>query len=131
MKILLTSLVLALLIAPAVLSQDKPSLPFYGNEKCPITGKPVDAAQAVTFEEQLVAFCCGNCKAAFEKDPSKHASKVDGLKRKPVNAKCPVKGTNVNPDHILVHKGKVVGFCCPNCKAAFAKTPAKFEAKIK
>ena len=104
--------------------------PMAVNTKCPITGKPVDAAQAVTFEEQLVAFCCGNCKAAFEKDPGKYADKVEGLKRKPVNAKCPVKGTNVNPDHILVHKGKVVGFCCPNCKAAFAKNPTKFEAKI-
>lgn len=114
---------------PVVVKVETKPVPV--NKKCPITGKPVDAAQSVTFEEQLVAFCCGNCKAAFEKDPSKHVSKVDGLKRKPVNAKCPVKGTNVNPDHILVHKGKAVGFCCPNCKAAFAKNPAKFEANIK
>lgn len=105
--------------------------PMPVNQKCPVMDKPVNADCNVTFEDQLVAFCCGNCKAAFEKDPAKFVDKVENLKRKPVNAKCPVKGTDVNPDQVLVHKGKVVGFCCPNCKAAFAKDPAKFEANIK
>jgi len=114
---------------PVVVKVETKPMPV--NKKCPVSGKGVSAESTSTFEDQLVAFCCNNSKGAFDKDPAKFADKVDGLKRKPVNAKCPVKGTNVNPDHVVKHDGKVVGFCCGGCKAAFTKDPAKFAAKIK
>ena len=47
------------------------------NETCPVSGQPVDAAQTVAFEGATVGFCCGKCKAAFEKEPAKFADKID------------------------------------------------------
>lgn len=41
------------------------------NETCPVAGKAVDAAFFVDFEGKRIGFCCGKCKAAFEKDPAK------------------------------------------------------------
>lgn len=101
------------------------------NEKCPITGKPVDGAITVKYQEQLVAVCCNDCKAAFEKDPKKFIDKVDGFKHEPVNVKCPVTGKPVDAAHTSKLDGKVVAFCCPNCKKAFDKDPKKFAAKLK
>ena len=48
------------------------------NEKCPVSGQPVDKAQTVSFEGKTVGFCCGKCKAAFEKEPAKFAAKIGG-----------------------------------------------------
>ena len=37
---------------------------------CPFSGKPVNAETLVAFKGAKVGFCCNNCKAKFEKDPS-------------------------------------------------------------
>lgn len=39
------------------------------NEKCPMSGKPVDPDTATATKAE-VGFCCGNCKGKFEKDPA-------------------------------------------------------------
>ncbi len=46
------------------------------NDVCPVSGKPVDTAFTVEQDGRLVAFCCGNCKAKFEADPSAFADKI-------------------------------------------------------
>ena len=46
------------------------------NEKCPVSGKGVDAEQVATFTAN-VAFCCKKCKAKFDKTPDKHIAKVE------------------------------------------------------
>src|SRR5262245_32991790 len=46
------------------------------NKECPVSGKPVDASKTATYEGSLVAFCCDDCKAEFEKDPKKFAGKL-------------------------------------------------------
>jgi len=50
---------------------------------------------------------------------------------KPINTICPVSGKAVDETKVLAYEGKTVGFCCEKCPVAFAKTPAKFAAKIK
>ena len=39
------------------------------NDKCPVSGKDIDAAKTSAYEGKLVAFCCDKCKAEFDKDP--------------------------------------------------------------
>ena len=90
------------------------------NEKCPVGGKAIDAKQ---FSEVKVAFCCGNCKAKFEKDPTACIGKVEKLP----NEKCPVSGKAVDPNASAT---VAVGFCCGNCKGKFEKDPASFLSKI-
>jgi YHS domain-containing protein len=46
------------------------------NKDCPVSGKPVDAAKTAAYEGSLVAFCCDDCKAEFEKDPKKFLGKL-------------------------------------------------------
>lgn len=51
--------------------------------------------------------------------------------KKPVNAKCPVKGGQAaSADITSDYEGKTIGFCCNNCKGTFDGSPAAFAAKI-
>jgi YHS domain-containing protein/mono/diheme cytochrome c family protein/uncharacterized membrane protein len=100
------------------------------NAKCPVSGKDVDAKFTSTYEGRVVAFCCGDCKAAFDKEPQKFAAKLAPPAAKPVNAKCPVSGKDVDPKFTSTYEGRVVAFCCGDCKAAFDKEPQKFAAKL-
>jgi len=47
------------------------------------------------------------------------------------NTVCPVTGKPVDPEYQVVFKGRVIGFCCPNCPATFWKEPEKYEAQLK
>lgn len=49
----------------------------------------------------------------------------------PVNTECPVSGAAVKAGFTTTHEGRVIGFCCGDCKAAFEKEPAKFADKVK
>jgi uncharacterized membrane protein/YHS domain-containing protein len=58
------------------------------NSKCPVTGKDVDPSKTSVYEGKTVAFCCDNCKAAFDKDPKPHLAKLD-LAPPPAETKKP------------------------------------------
>lgn len=47
-----------------------------------------------------------------------------------VNALCPVSGSAVNPQILVVFEGRVIGFCCPNCPKEFWANPAAYRAKL-
>ena len=106
------------------------------NERCPVTDAKVDPKFFVLHEDQRVAFCCGKCKAKFEKDPAAFVAKLPGLKKAqaaaptPINAKCPVSGAAADAAHAVTHEGRLVAFCCDKCKAKFVKDPKPFLAKL-
>jgi len=100
------------------------------NTVCPVSGKPVVATQTSTYEGRLIAFCCGDCKAAFDKEPAKFASKLPPLAAKPINTKCPVSGKDVDLTKTSTHEGKLVAFCCGDCKAKFDQDPKPFLARL-
>jgi len=48
-----------------------------------------------------------------------------------VQTECPVMvGNEIKDDIFTVHEGKKVFFCCPECKAAFAKAPEKYLPRL-
>ena len=50
---------------------------------------------------------------------------------KPINAKCPLSGKDVDASKTSVYKTQTIGFCCDNCKGKFDKEPAKYIDKVK
>ena len=77
------------------------------NTKCPISDKDIDGAQTFTYKNQLIAFCCGDCKGKFEKEPEKFIGKVKEFKAAaaPAPAAAPDKFTNIK-EVMALHKGK-------------------------
>jgi len=47
----------------------------------------------------------------------------------PINSICPVSGKAIDRKYLVVHEGRVVGFCCEKCAAQFLTEPAKFTIK--
>ena len=98
---------------------------------CPFAGKPVAADTAVALGKTTVSFCCGNCKAKAEKSEDLAALVfADFDKGFTLQTECPVSGKGIVAEHFAEHEGKKAYFCCPNCKAAFEKDPAKFTSKL-
>lgn len=46
------------------------------NDKCPVTGKPIEEGHTLVHAGKTVAFCCGNCPETFKKDPDKYVAKI-------------------------------------------------------
>jgi YHS domain-containing protein len=55
------------------------------------------------------------------------AARVEALQ--PVNTLCPVSGKPIDAAYAIVHKGRVIGFCCGECLKQFVDEPGKFEVK--
>jgi YHS domain-containing protein len=114
------------------------------NKLCPLTGKDVNPTKTVTYEKQLIGFCCDDCKGKFETDPKKYIGKVKEFKKKtssveiaftpdgdPINKLCPLTGKDVNPTKTVTYEKQLIGFCCDDCKGKFETDPKKYIGKVK
>ena len=50
-----------------------------------------------------------------------------------INDTCPVMGGKIDEDtpYKTEYKGKIIGFCCPDCVGKFKDNPEKYMAKLK
>jgi len=48
---------------------------------CPVMEMPIDKNIFVEYQGKKVYFCCGQCKAEFEKEPEKYISKLPQFKK--------------------------------------------------
>jgi uncharacterized membrane protein/YHS domain-containing protein len=46
------------------------------NTLCPVSGKAVDPTRSITYEGQLIAFCCDDCREQFRRDPKALMTKL-------------------------------------------------------
>jgi len=51
-------------------------------EVCPLTGQPIDKNLHSDYKGDRVYFCCGNCKAEFDKNPDKYNDTVRNVLKK-------------------------------------------------
>ncbi len=49
---------------------------------------------------------------------------------KPINAKCPLSGKDIDPTKTSVYKTQTIAFCCADCKGKFDAEPAKLIGKV-
>lgn len=80
------------------------------NEKCPLSGKAVDADLTIG-----IGVCCGNCAEKVAKDVKGTLAKVKIEKLKDpdtVNRACPFSGKGIK-------RVVRVAFCCGKCKGKY------------
>jgi YHS domain-containing protein len=113
-------------------SASKPavSTPFFGNETCPISAKPIDRTKLVELDGQPVFLCCGMCAAKANADAKGTAAKAYPKATNVPNKLCPVMGEpNDESKSVVTIAGKTVHLCCDDCgvdaKKAWAATLAK------
>ena len=121
MKNILTTILLALaLCSTSALAKEKEAAKPI-NDKCPLSGKAVDASKTVAVK---VEFCCGKCKKKFDSDPSAYLDKAAAGEA----GKCIFNGKPAKKESTLT-----VGFCCGKCPSNFdaAKHLTKVEVAKK
>jgi hypothetical protein len=47
-----------------------------------------------------------------------------------INSTCPWSGRTVNASALMFYRGKVIGFCNPECRDMFLKASAKLDELI-
>lgn len=127
--------------APAQ-AADTPSYP-YTLTTCPVSGEELghEGDPVVrTIEGREVKFCCEDCVAKFEGNPSKYFEQVDKklVEQQAMHyplATCIISGeplvengkfTGVD----VVYKNRLVRLCCDNCAGKFEKNPAPILEKL-
>ena len=115
---LIAGLVLLTAFMSIAQADDAADTPLF-NDKCPITGRDVNAAQT---SEYKVEFCCKRCKAKFDKEPEKYMDKVAAGEE----GKCIFNGREAKTSTTLN-----IGFCCAGCKAKFDEDPSAIIGKVK
>lgn len=49
---------------------------FTLQDKCPVSGKPINTSVKTDYKGKTVYFCCAGCPKAFEADPAKYEEKL-------------------------------------------------------
>ena len=90
--------------------------------KCPVAGKAITvdtAGDSADYKNATVYFCCGGCKAKFEADTEKFATKANlqlVATKQAKQVKCPIAGRAVNESKTVKVDNVTVGLCCGGCK---------------
>jgi len=83
---------------------------------------------SVTLLVLAVAACATVGFAADKKSPGPSTAPST----QPVNKMCAVeKDDKADPTVTVVYKGKVIAFCCEDCKPKFEKDPEKYMKDLK
>jgi YHS domain-containing protein len=104
-----------------------------GNKTCPVDGKPIEAGKGKqeVFQGRSIELCSAACEEAYKKDPALMVVKAmypDAKLHK--SDKCIMMVDEaIDPQAVVVYKGEIVRFCCPDCIADFKKDPAGSLAK--
>ena len=103
-------------------------IPFFGNEKCPITGKAVNQTKYVESDGQRAYYCCNTCLGKAKADPKAAIAAAYKEPKAVGNKNCPVSGHAIDAakGKEVVWQGQKVMLCCGDCVAAFNKTPMLF-----
>ncbi|MFN0135641.1 MAG: c-type cytochrome domain-containing protein [Phycisphaerae bacterium] len=83
--------------------------------------------QITTGQEPLVAPLGAEGELKFSSDAPLPGASSAALT--PANIACPVTGAPVDPKYVIVHEGRIIGFCCPNCPREFWSNPHKYPPK--
>ena len=65
---------------PAVASSSTATNAGPVNTLCPVSGKPIDPSKTVVHNGMVIAFCCDDCKAKFQQDPTPYLAKLEAKK---------------------------------------------------
>jgi len=90
---------------------------------CPVAGKSIDKAVSSDYGGGKVCFCCTKCKAKFDADNSKFATKANlqlAASGQVKQTACPFSGGALKASTALKVAGVEVQFCCDNCKTKVA-----------
>jgi len=100
-------------------------VPFFGNENCPMTGRPVNRSKYVEADGQKAWFCCNNCLTKAKADPKAAIASAYKETKAAGNKTCPISGHEIEAGKAVevTFESRRVSLCCADCEAPFKKSP--------
>jgi YHS domain-containing protein len=89
-----------------------------------------DVAQIRVWNEEIEALRKKVTEAHFSAELGVTANNASGTNAPAVNTQCPVSGKPADPAKTVLYEGKLVAFCCDDCKAKFQQDPKPFLEKL-
>lgn len=111
-------------VAGLVTAQADSSTQKVTNKSCPLMGEATKEKFRVEYKGQYVYFCCKACIDEFNADPEAAVAKMSAEDKAAIqkNDACPISNEKIEKfDVKSEYDGKLVYFCCPDCKAKFDK----------
>ncbi|MBI4578990.1 MAG: hypothetical protein HY718_04765 [Planctomycetes bacterium] len=99
----------------------------------PPPGPPPAAAQASAAGQPAASgppTTAGPQPAPDPKPADRPAAPTGARKLRPANSICPVSGKPIDIKYVVLHKNRLIGFCCGDCAAKFWADPDKYETKL-
>jgi uncharacterized membrane protein/YHS domain-containing protein/mono/diheme cytochrome c family protein len=91
----------------------------------------IDKDQVQRWEEEIEQLKTKIREAQFfVMDVGAPAEAAAGSNATPINAQCPVSGKPIDPTKTVLHDGKLIAFCCDDCKSKFEKDPKAYLTKL-
>lgn len=110
--------------ADAGKEKEKVTVPFFGNEKCPISGEDVKKDKYAILDHQIVYFCCDKCVAKGRADEKGTVAKAYPKETELKNAKCPVMNEdNGDSKDTVTVMGRKIRVCCDDCPSQAKAAP--------
>lgn len=104
--------------------------PLY-QEKCPVTGKPVDLKYHLVYKGEILFFSSRECIATFKAGPRKYLTALYGeLYPQRYQVKCPVTGGAVDPKVFVEYEGRRIYYCCPGCDRKLKADPDRYLSNL-
>lgn len=111
--------------AVARLRTDRPALEVDTGK--PPSGAPLEAEGVLAFSSERplpgASALPASAAAGAQVPPVAPAVLAAG------NTVCPVSGKPIDGRYVVLHEGKLIGFCCEKCAASFWAEPAKYPVK--
>jgi YHS domain-containing protein len=117
--------------ADAAQGKTEAVIPFFGNEKCPLTGKAINKTKFVESDGERVYFCCGKCMKESEKKKRETVAAAYKETIPVANKSCPVCGKAIEADKgkDVAWQGRKVMVCSAECVSGFKKSPFVYTTK--
>ena len=114
----------------AAQTKDAVVIPFFGNEKCAMTGKPISKTKYVVSGNERAYFCCANCLGKAKADPKAAVAAAYKDAKPAGNKVCPVSnhGFEAGKGLEVTWQGHKISLCCAECEAPFKKDPMVYVA---
>ncbi len=100
-------------------------IPFFGNETCPTTGKPINKTKYVESDSQRAYYCCGNCQTKAKADPKAALAAAYKDLKAADNKTCPISGEKLEKEKAkeVTFESRKVLLCCADCEKEFLANP--------
>jgi len=102
--------------------------PLRTQVRCPVSGGLLDQRYFVEGRDERIYFSSAEARDAWQKEPQRFTGQLQSCYV--FQTLCTCGHGEIDPTVAAEFKGRTIYFCCPGCRAAFEREPARFLKQL-